>query len=500
MIRTRRRWFTIDAAIDRSILNYMTRMVNIYGGGYGPMQSKTGSVMPVINPALALGRNVALLMYADYVAGANWAKSSEQIARHTAGSVETIQQNDIIAPGKTWEYMVVMSNRTAGSVAITGGDAPVSSNGSITVTITATGRDVIVTPSNDFDGDIDLAQGTVKQTNIAASTAFPGSEELTNGDFTVWDGGANPNNFPTGWILAGNDATNYFDEDPAGKLRLISDGTLVSIKQTSLTSGKRYRATLVIDTVTSGGVQVSLGTIGSVADTYTTVGTHVWEKVADGTEVFLKRGFGLTTDVVIPSLSIAEVNPLNGDIIGATIGQPANNQLKLAWLLDAVNDYGDISSAELNSILNPAKGMLAVFIKSNTFAAGVDYFVNLQVDANNGISISRSAANILLTYIAGGTTKTVTIASGSLAGFFLPILTWDTNADKVNGYLNNVAGTPATGLGTWVGNLDSAKSVIGAASTVPANVLDGYECHWMLLRDIPPLHEREALAKLGGVL
>ena len=129
--------------------------------------------------SLATGRNVATLTYAAYTPGANWANSSAQIARHTAGAVATIQQDGIIAAGKTWEYIVVMSNRTAGSVAITGGDVTVSSNGSTTVTITATGADVIITPSSDFDGDIDLAQGTVKQTGILASSAYtPGTNPM----------------------------------------------------------------------------------------------------------------------------------------------------------------------------------------------------------------------------------------------------------------------------------------------------------------------------------
>ena len=136
------------------------------------LQDLYGAVALADHSDLPLGRDVATLTYAAYVAGANWANPSGELARHTAGSTATIQQDDIIAAGKTWQYPVVMSNRTAGSVSITGGDVSVNSNGTTIVTITATGADVIITPSNDFDGDLDLAQGTVKQTDILGSRSY----------------------------------------------------------------------------------------------------------------------------------------------------------------------------------------------------------------------------------------------------------------------------------------------------------------------------------------
>lgn len=486
--------------LGSSVLASMTRLVNKYGGVYFPMQETSGAVAVAVNPALALGRNVATLTYAAYVAGANWANSSGQIARHTAGSTATIQQDDIIAPGKTWEYVVVMSNRTAGSVAITGGDAPVSSNGSTTVTITATGTDVVITPSNDFDGDIDLAQGTVKQTNIAASTAFPGSEELTDGDMEAAGVGA--------WTVANSATLTKETINPhAGSqvLRIARNGVNnPGTEQSVLTVGKRYRARSFARSdgnatpiVRQGGTTYFTGSASTAWQEsdfeFTAVAlTHITYRAETSTGAEF---------VELDDVSVTEANPLNGDIIGATIEQTANGPLGLAYLFDGATDYVDISSAEINSVLDPTLGTLIMFGQSDTWAAGVDVLMRLGVDANNEIIFSRSATDLILSYTAGGTAESVTIASGSPAGMFMVALTWNTSgAGAVKAFYNGPqSGATQTIAGTFVGNLTSTLTVIGATSTVPANVWDGLGCHSELLTAELSATEIATLAKQGGV-
>ncbi len=341
----------------------------------GNLDELTGSVAFMRNTALALGRNVATLTYAAYVAGANWANPSGQIARHTAGAVATLQQDGIIAAGKTWEYVVVMSNRTAGSVTITGGDAPVSSNGTTTVTITATGADVIITPSNDFDGDLDLAQGTVKQTNIAA---FP---------------------------------------------------------------------------------------------------------VANA------------------------ANPFNGSITSVTIGQPGTGLrgVDFVQLYDGNNDYTDIYSAEINSFFNPAAGTLLCFARVANAGVWTDGIARrtavLRSDGNNRILIGRKTTNNQLEgfFQSGGINKSVNIAT-TTTNWFLLGLTWDIVADAMIVYFNGVKqGSTQTGLGTWVGNLNSARVVIGADSTVPASIMSGNLAVAYLSRRVLTQAEIFKAARLTGL-
>ncbi|MHC4302737.1 MAG: hypothetical protein ACYS7Y_36220 [Planctomycetota bacterium] len=154
---------------DAGIQGLLTSLVNQYGGVYWPFQEASGAVADAINPALSLGRDVALNTYADYTAGANWSNPSGEIARHAAGATATLQQDGILAAGKTYQATVVMSNRTAGSITITDGGTAIDANGTTLRTISSTGTDFIITPTSDFDGDLDLSVTLVQQTNIPAN-------------------------------------------------------------------------------------------------------------------------------------------------------------------------------------------------------------------------------------------------------------------------------------------------------------------------------------------
>lgn len=459
--------------------NFEAYLNIIEGVDWWHMQETSGSVALATNSRTELGRNVATLTYAAYVAGANWANSSGQVARHTAGSTATIRQNGIIAPGKTWQYPVVMSNRTAGSVTITGGDISVSSNGTTIVTITATSADVIVTPSNDFDGDIDLAQGTVKQTDIAASTAFPGTQSLPNNNFLTW-AGVFPNEIPTGWAQLGvRDANNYTTEVVAG-CRLVSDGTATGIQVAgALIVGIPYRIEIDIETIVAGSISIADSFGSGVADSE---GTNIFELVATATGFTVKRTGG-ATDVTFSEIRLTLANPMDARNTAAAVGQAADGNLGLGYTFDALTSFLNNYSAELNSKFNPAAGTLIAFAKVSGAGVWTDgtarYIVVVGVDSNNIIVLRRSNVNgqLNVIHIEGGTTDVVTITSASTLstlGYFMIVITWDTLvSNRIEAFYNGSSAGTSIIAGGIEGNLSPTDTVIGSLNTTPNNVWDG---------------------------
>jgi len=174
-------------------------------------------------------------------------------------------------------------------------------------------------------------------------------------------------------------------------------------------------------------------------------------------------------------------DPMEGANTSITMGQLAGYNLEYAGLFDGINDYGNISSAEINSKLNPDELTLLAFGTSSTWAAGVDYLANLKVDANNSVSLSRSATNLIASYKAGGTDESITVASGSPSGFFMFAITVDVAGDAVKAYYNGVkSGATQTIAGTWVGNLAATTTLIGALITTPTNSWSGLENYFGL--------------------
>lgn len=448
------------------------------------MQEPSGDVALATNVAVALGRDVATLTYAAYVAGANWANSSGQIARHTAGSTATIQQDDIIAAGKTWEYLIVMSNRTAGSVSVTGGDAPVSANGSTTVTITATGADVIITPTSDFDGDIDLAQGTVKQTNIAVSSAYPGADVIVNGNFATdsdWVKGV-------GVTIAG------------GVLAHSGAAADTSTHQTdALTVGLMYKIAWDVINHTQGQTRVGAG-FGNTGSFHDGAGsfTSVLQCVGNG-NAFIKSGFTAILDV--DNVAFAEANPLNLTNTGMSVAQSGAGNVPLVYSGDGVTSRLTFATiTEYNSIIDMDNGGKMIFAKSDTWAAGIDVLWRSAVDANNEIVIYRDGTDLKVEYRETSTSSIVTIPSGSPTGFFTLGMDWNVVGDGVRGFYNSAQSGAAVAIAAAInGNLDVDECAIFAADSAGANSWAGDGGYPTLLNSTPTPADHAAYHTASGI-
>lgn len=82
-------------------------------------------------------------------------------------------------------------------------------------------------------------------------------------------------------------------------------------------------------------------------------------------------------------------------------------------------------------------------------------------------------------YNAGGVAKLVTLAPYTNLNYFVAGITWDISAGATGEVLAFVdglqTGITQVGLGTWEGDLSNVATVLGARSTVPANVWSGNE-------------------------
>jgi len=338
---------------------------------------------------------------------------------------------------------------------------------------------------------------------ILVYTDYPLSELLANGDFSAWTA-----DDPDDWgnTESGSDpeisevATGESHTDAptigGGFANMYTTGSLLVIWQSSIcTVGTRYRRTLALNTVVSGtlvigtgaGDQLFLDAPEDVLDEFVAVHT-TWE---------MKRQSG-ATDVTFNNNSIKETNPLNGIYTGATVGQTATTLLGYSVLFDAVNDYLNFFTGDWAALFDESTGTLNVFAQSNTWAAGTDTLAVISADANNKILIERTGTDIVASYIAGGTTDSVTVASGSPAGYFMITMKWNVPSDAVTVLYNGVqSGDIQTGLGTWSGTIDTA--IIGAASTTPTQSWSGHITRYALYVAVKTDAEILAMAQSGGV-
>ena len=458
---------------------------------YFGLQDPLGAVSNAWNIAVALAdRSVALLTIADYTLNANWSNPSGQIARHAAGSVETLQQDGILAAGTTWQVTITVANRTAGSITITEGGAAIDGNGEVTRIITSTGTDFIITPTSNFDGDIDVAILLVQQTNILASTAYRGAELLDESGDGVMD--------KDNWLVV-NSATLT---NPSVGILKVARSTVnnPAARELALIAGKRYsvpgetRSDGNATPVVNDGITTWF--TGTISTDWQTVNI---EFVSTDNEVRLRSVTGTGSEYTEwRNLSATEANPLNGDDVGTTPGVAMGRNL--GKLFDGSTALIDISSAELNSMLNFATGSAGVPVEMDSASVWVDgvlrYVLYLYGDANNYITIAKSPTNDSLVFAlkSGGTEYTNTYDVTALDGVFVPWITWDGSA--VTFSVNNTLLETFGAIGTWAANLTVA--ILGAKNG-PANVHHGKLQYPSFFTDAINASDRASINRSLGV-
>lgn len=177
-------------------------------------------------------------------------------------------------------------------------------------------------------------------------------------------------------------------------------------------------------------------------------------------------------------------NGRNGTYVGVTLGQPGIGDGRTAAGYDGVTSYGNIYSASLAGAWNGQELTISTGVRITDAGIWADVlshrFVYISVDANNRVYLEKQGipGNLLCAYVAGGTLKAVSWASGSPTTWLHVAITASKTADQMKFYVNGAqVGTTQTGLGTWVGALASTLCCIGAQNTTPTNAHKGVAAH-----------------------
>lgn len=176
----------------------------------------------------------------------------------------------------------------------------------------------------------------------------------------------------------------------------------------------------------------------------------------------------------------------DGTHVGVTLGQPGIGEPcgTTSPFYDGANDYTDIYSLTFNGVFDGAEGTALIWLKILNAGVWTDGIIrvllSLTVDGANTIALFKDGANntLVLRYWAGGVNRQITINPISSVNWLVLGLTWSATADELRGFLGGVQqGPPLGGLGVWAGPLHNNFTVVGAGSTVPANVTHGYLAH-----------------------
>ena len=451
-----------------------------------------GSVAHAENPEHLLGRNWALLTFADYTGAASWSDLGNEIAHSdgTQGGNANLFQDTPIENGQTVRITWTVLNRSAGSIKIVLGSAVNGVNhdadGTFVEEFTLTGATLLNARMSfqanvDFVGDVDLKTVLLEQLNIASDKEFPGADVIVNGDFTTdtdWDK-------ETGVTISGGKA-NWVDTSSSDDLDAQVD---------PLTIGIRYKVTFTVSNYVTGTI-VWRNDGGNYINA-TSDGTFSIELDVAAAN-FLLRGINFTGSV--DNVSAEPANPLNGDSIAVIIGQAAG-LLGLAYLFDGIVAYINLLSAALNSILNPESGGVGGFIHINSAAwtdSTVRYFLYFFVDSDNFIGISKDIIDntLLIQVKMGGTDRKIFVDVSGPDEFIHVFVTWTQNEIVI--LINGFAVATLLGAGDWIGNLTIA--LIGASSVSPDDPFYGYVCHVPLYASAPSISDVKSIAESGGII
>lgn len=178
----------------------------------------------------------------------------------------------------------------------------------------------------------------------------------------------------------------------------------------------------------------------------------------------------------------------DGSYIGVNLGFDGIGDDNSCPYFDGVNDYGNCYSVTFRNAFTPSLFTIILWGKLYSGTQWTDgnihTYMRFEANGNNFVRMYKGANNRNdWVYNANAVTDAVTKSLLTTTGWFFMAMTVSLAADEMKGYyfdaLNPFAQVGATqnGLGTWVGTLSPSLTLIGALSTVPVSVLNGYMAH-----------------------
>lgn len=480
---------------------------------YYPLNESSGNSTQAINPALSEGRNQLVdgdMERADtsaYTAGSAAVLTKQTTSPHGGSRLLRIAdggssnpqayQNCLLSAGKTYRFhgfarsngvaLPRIYHVTSGGIVWEGTTSTNWQEFDLNLTIPPGSINLVrvvlmvglIGGSGNYAEYDDI---TITQVNIAASTSYPGSALLSDGNMEITDASA--------WTVVNSATLSKQTTLPHGGSRLLrvsyNSVSNPSASQSILTVGKRYKVT---GYARSDGSSTPLVKHGTDTIIWTGTTSTNWqyfnfEATAAAVNFLFGPNISAAGYAEYDDISVTEVNPFNGTNSNLTQGVTGIGDGNTAYSYNGSTSYTNIYSPEINSAFNPNTGTILAWAKVSGSGVWIDStarrLISIYCDANNQIYIDKSTASnrIDISLIAGGTTKIIT--DTSLAGstnYFMIAMTWDIS-DGLIMYINgSQVGLKQTGLGTWAGNLSTTRQIIGASSTTPANIWSGSIAH-----------------------
>ena len=177
----------------------------------------------------------------------------------------------------------------------------------------------------------------------------------------------------------------------------------------------------------------------------------------------------------------ATQNHFDGNITGATLGEPGIGDGLTSMLFDGVNDIVDIWSPGFRDAFNELEGTAMIWWKVFNVGVWTDGAFraawSLTADDSNRVRIIKRNTNNDFDniYEANGDDDRTSYGALTTIGWVHMALAWSDTADTVVSYFNAVP-TSRTPIGAWVGALNVNESNIGA-NEVGESHWHGYLAH-----------------------
>lgn len=486
---------------------YLTYLNNFANADWWHMQVKAGSVMPATNSALALGRELVRegAFPSDpgvWAFDTNWTIGGGKAIYDDAGPGQILQTLPI-QPSQIYRIAFTISDLSSGlaDLSFTDGSA---SKILVATDSYANGNHVVFSDAAPagFDTKFAILSFTtsgsswaitnisIKQTDIAASSDFPGAQLLD-------ESGASGTATAANWDIASG-ATKENPEQGVLRVGLIGADNTAWVEQDALTIGKRNLTGLQVRS--NGLATPRVWENNAVTLLFTGTASTEWqdvnlEFVATGTDIDI----GLTDVGVIDSyvefrnISTREANPMNGDLTSITVGIAGSRNVEFVMSSNGATSVGKFTTiAEVNSKIDFANGGMMIIGQSDTWAAGIDVLWRLAVDNDNEVIFERDGTDLICRYKQGGVSSTITVPSGSPAGLWTLSMDWDVDGAGLRGFYQGIqSGSAQTIAAAIIGNLNKTKCNFFADTSTPTNVWAGDLAHAGLFYRTPTAAEHK---------
>lgn len=146
----------------------------------------------------------------------------------------------------------------------------------------------------------------------------------------------------------------------------------------------------------------------------------------------------------------------NGGVALANLAGPGAS-MGNAPLFDGTTGFGQLPAVALNSVFDPTKGTISIWINTNGSWPTTEYFYSIGVDTNNFVVGGKETASTVIIYDKkGGSISSITVSLAVTAGWHNIIETWDQAGNALKLYIDGGAPSSHTLAGAWTGSLTNA--------------------------------------------